>query len=674
MTTPKARRSAAAIAVVIAAAATCAPIAGLLSVRAASDARFGIAILRDVTVPMRDGVKLATDVYLPTVDGAVLADKLPALLERTPYDKKRSGDVGMGRYYAARGYAVVIQDVRGRFKSDGVWHMLTDDGKDGADVCAWIGKQPWSNGRIGMIGTSYVGGTQHAAALEKAPGLTTVIPADAMSNLGYQSMRNAGAFELRFWNWIFTRAGDGGRQARDPRVKGVLDEMAANRRHYLLNLPLRKGTTPLQLAPEYEDWLVEAMKHGGNDAFWAQNNIIDHPDRYKDVPVFLIGGWYDSWAGNTTANFQALSKAIKGPVYLTMGPWIHGQHGASAHGQVSFGSAAAIADPLAWRLAWYDHWLKGLDNAVGTAAPFATPVRIFIMGTGDGRKTRGGLLDHGGSWRDEQEWPLARTQYTKYYFQPGGGLAPTPPAAASASTTYDFDPANPVPTIGGNISSADGIMVQGAWDQRGGAHIWNAQAPMPLSARRDVLVFQTEPLAAAVEVTGEIQAKLWARSSAVDTDFTAKLIDVYPSSPDFPGGFDLNLEDGIVRARFRGFSQRRDPDGTGPDLRVHHQAVPYRERLQEGPSHPGRSLQQQLPALRREPEHRRTPGRPPPPGGGDQHRCPRSRSPIAHRVARHPGFHAGIGDGTVRGMHSHLSKRGQDPLSQHAWPGSTGRA
>ena len=289
-----------------------------------------------------------------------------------------------------------------------------------------------------------------------------------------------------------------------------------------------------------------------NDAFWAQNNIIDHPDRYKDVPVFLIGGWYDSWAGNTTANFQALSKAIKGPVYLTMGPWIHGQHGASAHGQVSFGSAAAIADPLAWRLAWYDHWLKGLDNAVGTAAPFATPVRIFIMGTGDGRKTRGGLLDHGGSWRDEQEWPLARTQYTKYYFQPGGGLAPTPPAAASASTTYDFDPANPVPTIGGNISSADGIMVQGAWDQRGGAHIWNAQAPMPLSARRDVLVFQTEPLAAAVEVTGEIQVKLWTRSSAVDTDFTAKLIDVYPSSPDFPGGFDLNLEDGIVRARFRG--------------------------------------------------------------------------------------------------------------------------
>ncbi len=527
-----------------------------LSAQSVSDARYGVTVQRNVMVPMRDGVKLATDIYLPTVDGVAIQEKLPTILERTPYDKLRAGDVSLAHYYSARGYAVVIQDTRGRYKSEGVWHMLNDDGKDGADVCAWIGKQPWSNGKIGMIGTSYVGGTQHAVALEKAPNLVTVIPADAMSNLGYQSMRNAGAFELRFWNWIFTRAGDGSRQARDPGVKAALAEMAANRRHYLLNLPIRKGTTPLKLAPEYEDWLVEAMKHGGNDAFWAQNNILDHPDRYKDIPVFLIGGWYDSWAGNTSANFQALTKAIKGPVYLTMGPWIHGAHGSSAHGQVSFGSAAAMADPLAWRLQWYDHWLKGLDTGIGKTAPFATPVRIFVMGTGDGKKTADGKLNHGGYWRDEREWPLARTRYTKYYLQPGGGLATTPPSAASASTSYTFDPSYPVPTIGGNISSADGIMLQGAWDQRGGKHIWNGEAPIPLSARRDVLVFQTEPLDKDVEVTGEIQVKLWASSSAVDTDFTAKLLDVYPSSPDFPGGFDLNLEDGIVRARYRESLQR----------------------------------------------------------------------------------------------------------------------
>jgi hypothetical protein len=516
---------------------------------AASEATYGVAVTRDVMIAMRDGVKLATDIYLPSPADGSTGEKFPTVLERTPYGKQSAESIG--QYFAKRGYAVVVQDTRGRFKSEGVWHMLNDDGKDGADLCQWIGQQTWSNARIGMIGTSYVGGTQHAVALEKAANLTTVIPADAMSNLGYQSMRNAGAFELRFWNWIFTRSAEGSRQAREPHLKAALDEMAANRLHYLQNLPTRPGMTPLKLAPEYEAWLVEAMKHGGNDEFWSQNNILDHPDRYKDIPVFLIGGWYDSWGGNTSANYQALTKAIRGPVYLTMGPWIHGQHGASAHGQVNFGSEAAIADPLAWRLQWYDHWLKGIDNSIGKAAPFATPVRIFVMGTGDGRKTSDGLLNHGGYWRDEREWPLARTQYTKYYLAHGGMLSPTAPTEPSASTRYDFDPTNPVPTIGGNISSADGIMLQGAWNQRGGEHIWNWKNPIPLSARRDVLVFRTEPLAADLEVTGEIQVKLWASSSAVDTDFTAKLIDVYPSSPDFPGGFDLNLEDGIVRARFR---------------------------------------------------------------------------------------------------------------------------
>jgi putative CocE/NonD family hydrolase len=502
------------------------------------------AIQRDIMVPMRDGVKLATDIYLPQN-----SQRLPTILERTPYGKQ--SDAAMARYFVDHGYAVVVQDTRGRFGSEGIWHMLNDDGRDGVDACDWIGRQPWSNGRVGMIGTSYVGGTQHAIALEKAPNLATVIPADAVSNLGYQSMRNAGAFELRFWNWIYTRAADGSRAARDPKVRAVLQDMAANRRLYLKNLPLRKGTTPLKLAPEYEDWLVEAMKHGGNDSFWAQNDILDNPSRYKDIPVFLIGGWYDSWAGNTSANFQALSKTIKGPVYLTMGPWIHGQHGSSAHGQVSFGPYAAMPNPLAWRLEWYDHWLKGLDNSVGKQTPFTTPVRIFVMGTGDGRKTRDGKLNHGGYWRDEHEWPLARAQATKFYFQQGGGLSTTLPAVESAFTTYDFDPANPVPTIGGNISSGDGIMLQGAWDQRGGEHIWNGKEPIPLSARRDVLVFQTEPLGADMEVTGEIDVHLWASSTALDTDFTAKLIDVYPSTLDFPGGFELNLEDGIVRARYR---------------------------------------------------------------------------------------------------------------------------
>ncbi len=516
----------------------------------AAETKYEVVVEKDVMVPMRDGVKLATDVYRPTKDGKPIEARLPTILDRRPYNKNGAG--GNGKYYAARGYVFVAQDTRGRYKSEGVWHMLTDDGPDGFDTAKWIIKQPWSDGKFGMIGTSYVGGTQHAMAMAKPPGLVTVIPVDAMSNLGYASMRNAGAFELRFWNWIMSIAGTkGSRQTRDPATAAMLKALSESRRSYLLNLPLRRGTTPLKHCPEYEYWLVEAMKHGANDDFWKQNNIIDYADQYKDIPVYLVGGWYDSWGGNTTANYMALGKKIKGPVYLIMGPWIHGAQGRSSHGQVSFGKDAAITDPLAWRLEWYDHWLKGIENKVGKKAPFATKVRIFVMGTGDGRKTADEKLNHGGFWRDENEWPLARTKYTNFYLQESGELSQNRPGPTRSSTSFMFDPNSPVPTIGGNISSGGGIMLQGAWNQWGGKHIWNWTEPIPLSARNDILVFQTKPLANDIEVTGEIEVKLWASSSASDTDFTAKLLDVYPPSSDFPGGFDLNIGDGIVRARFR---------------------------------------------------------------------------------------------------------------------------
>lgn len=504
-----------------------------------------IQVQKNVMMPMRDGVKLATDIYLPA--GGV--EKAPVILMRLPYNK--DGAKSIGEYFTAYGYAVVAQDTRGRYASEGVWHFMTDDGRDGVDCAAWIARQPWSNGKIGMVGTSYVGGTQHAMALEKTPELTTVIPVDAVSNMGRQGVRNAGAFEMRFWNWIMLNSGNGSSAGKDPGTAAILKSMGEMRLDYLPHLPLRHGTTPLKLAGEYEDWIIQAMRHGADDAFWAQNNIVDDPTRYKDMPVYLVGGWYDSWAGNTTANFTALTKTLKSDVYLIMGPWIHGQQDKSAHGQIEFGPEAAIPDQMGWRREWFDHWMKGMDNSVGKAAPFKTKVRIFVTGTGDGHKDANGRLFRGGAWREEHEWPLARTRYADYYFTEGGGLTTFAPKTAKASTSYQHDPHNPVPSIGGNISSGDGIMQQGGWDQRGGPLFWNWTKPIPLSARNDVVVFQTDPLTEDTEVTGEIEVKLWAASSAVDTDFTAKLVDVYPPSADWPGGFDLNIGDGVVRARFR---------------------------------------------------------------------------------------------------------------------------
>ena len=503
---------------------------------------------KNVMVPMRDGVRLATDLYVPARDGVRLEGRFPAIMERTPYNKDGAGK-SWAFYYASRGYVAIAQDTRGRYNSEGIWHMMTDDVTDGYDTAAWIVKQPWSDGGFATLGTSYPGGTQHALALSNPPGLKAMVPVDAVSNAGYFGMRNGGAFELRFMNWIFTiGAPAGSRAARDPATRAALEEAGKNIRQYLQNLPIRKDLTPIRLAPEYEEWLVRAMSHGENDAYWKQPGfgVVDQMARYKDIPVYLVGGWYDSWARQTTMSYMALSKNKKSPQKVILGPWIHGGHTSSAHGQVDFGPAAAI-NGLEFRLRWFDRWLKNVQNGAENDAP----VKIFVMGGGSEARTASGRHLHGGVWRDEKEWPLARTRFTPYYLRADGRLTPEKPTEASGHTVYDFDPGNPVPTIGGNISSGTGIMLQGAWDQKCGEHVWNCKDSLALSARRDVVVFLTPPLAEDLEVTGPIDVKLWASSSALDTDFTAKLIDVHPPSPDFPAGIDMSLEDGILRARFR---------------------------------------------------------------------------------------------------------------------------
>ncbi len=509
--------------------------------------KYGIVARKNVMVPMRDGVKLATDVYLPSRNGAAVEGRFPVILSRTPYGK--GGSQGEAKYYVPGGYVVVGQDTRGRGQSEGIWHWMTDDRQDGYDTMEWIAGQSWSDGKIGMTGCSYVGATQHLAAMGRPRHLTTIVPADPSINHGLGGVLYGGAFRLRVWNWTLNSAAKGSRQSRDPALKEVLAKQAEERRQYLLNLPLRRGLTPLKIAPEYEDMLIKMMEHRRNDEFWRFNNIIEHADEHKDIPVFLIGGWYDLFSSSTTETYRALKKTIKGPVHLIMGPWIHGMQGRS-HGEVDFGPDAVV-DMRPVRRAWYDRWLKGADGDFATKTPFRTPVRIFVMGSGDGHKTQDGKLSHGGSWRDVPDYPLPEAKLTKYYLHVGGAVSAAAPKEADCWTSFQFDPSNPVPTIGGCICCARQIMADGARNQWGGEHTWTWPSPLPLSARNDVVVFMTPPLDHDTEIIGPVGVSLWASSSAVDTDFTAKLVDVYPSSKDFPAGFDLILGDGIIRARYR---------------------------------------------------------------------------------------------------------------------------
>jgi putative CocE/NonD family hydrolase len=510
-------------------------------------AEHDVVVEKDVKIPMRDGVRLAADLYRPARDGKPAPGRLPAVLTRTPYDKTTSN--AEGTYYAARGYVVVANDVRGRYASEGTWRLIADDPQDGYDVVEWIARQDWSDGKVGTFGTSYPGGTQHALAEMSPPHLTTMVPIDSVSNCGVSGMRHGGAFELRFMNWIFQTGAPNSKAALgNPALREALRENGRRIRQHADSLPVRTGTTPLRVVPEYEAWLVEAMRSGPESPFWHIKgmSVVDHVSDYADVPVLHITGWYDSWARQVTMNYVALSQAKKSPQRLVIGPWTHGAQTSHFAGEVEFTPDAGI-DLLGFRLRWYDRWLRGQSNGVDDDPP----VLLYIMGTGDDRRSPAGRLQHGGTWRAERTWPPADVHALRLYLNDSGALLSEPPSAAASHTTFTFDPRHPVPTIGGNISSNQGLMTSGGYDQRPRDDTHAAGSQLPLTERRDVLVFRTEPLASDLEVTGTVLAKLWISSSAPDTDFTAKLIDEIPPNPDYPLGFDLNIGDSILRLRYR---------------------------------------------------------------------------------------------------------------------------
>jgi uncharacterized protein len=508
---------------------------------------------QDVMVAARDAVLLATDIYRPATGNVAAPERLPVLLHRTPYDKSEAATVAIAETLAKHGYVVLVQDTRGRHHSQGVFEKYYSyDAYDGYDTVEWAAKQPFCDGKVGMYGTSYAAHTQADASKLAPPHLRALLlNMGGMSNAWDHSVRYDGAFEMgRQLTWAWSQALE---DAKDPVTRGILSKEDVNA--WYSALPIRKGLSPLSVAANYEGYYLEEATHSDYDAHWDTLGMQWEKfyGQTADVPMMHVGGWYDIYLRGTIENWRRLGALKKSPMRLVIGPWTHHGNTATFAGDVDFGADAAIKDfDTSFHLAWFDYHLKGIKTAASTQAP----VRYFLMGTGDGHKDPAGRLYHGGEWRESKVWPPAESRPATFYLHADGSLnvhAPSPPEPTA--TVFQFDPAHPVPTIGGGVSKR---LKDGAYDQRERADMPGSRPPyLPLRARSDVLVFASEVLKQDAVLAGPVEVTLYAASTATDTDFTAKLIDVYPPSADFPTGFDMNLTDGIVRASYRDHFETR---------------------------------------------------------------------------------------------------------------------
>jgi putative CocE/NonD family hydrolase len=441
-------------------------------------AHAGMAIERDIMVPARDGVRLATDIYRPAGAGP-----FPAILERTPYDKsapsrsERTAAVAAPRsrvevaaYFVAHGYAVIYQDCRGRYHSEGRFTKYLSEAEDGYDTLAWLVAQPWCDGRIATMGLSYAAHTQMALGCLDPPGLAAqFLDCGGFSNAYRSGIRHGGAFDLKQASWAFRNALA---DARDPAVRGTLE--AQDIGAWFARMPSRpwsKGDSPLSAAPEYEDYLFEQWSHGAFDEFWRQPGIYaeGYWDRYPDAPTVHLSGWYDPYARTAVENYLGLKRKGRA-AQLILGPWTHGDRSLTYAGEIEFGPAAAVDGNLAdnffeLRRRWFDRWVRSVDNGVD----LEPEVRVFVMGGGSGRRNAAGRLDHGGFWRSAAEWPLPQTEWTRFCLRGDRSLSREPGPEDAAPLAFTADPLDPVPTIGGAISSGEPMM-------RGGPTI---SAPAP---------------------------------------------------------------------------------------------------------------------------------------------------------------------------------------------------
>ncbi len=496
-----------------------------------------VLIERNAPIPMRDGVILRADIYRPNNELQV-----PAIVCRNPYGKgqPRLSTVLDPIRTAEAGFAVVFQDTRGRYESEGDFYPFIHEINDGYDTIEWAAKQKWCDGKVGTTGASYHGITQWLAAIAQPSQLkamfTSVTPSEYHEGFVYQG----GAFQLGlilFWT-MFQLAPD---TARRMSLNGIVDPEDVNRLirandhmndHYrrlpLTNQPLLREDDK---APYFFDWL----RHPVNDEYW-QEIAINRNYGKVEVPVYHVGGWYDIFLGGTLESFIRMqqeggSKEARLGQRLLIGPWAHGLYG-GFFPEFNFGvfSSADIIDLTGIQIQYFEYHLKAKEIDFD----MDSPVRIFIMGEN--------------RWRDEKEWPLSRTQYIPWYLHSSGDtgikegrLSPENPEQ-EPQDTYLYDPRNPTPTIGGPTFLPGAFVGANAGPRN----------QCSVEDRPDVLVYASEPLEQPLEVTGPLTVILYAATSAPDTDFVARLCDVYPD------GTSHILAEGILRARFReGTDQQR---------------------------------------------------------------------------------------------------------------------
>lgn len=489
---------------------------------------------------MRDGVTLYADVYRPNAEG-----KYPIILIRTPYDKTNIA-MGMGNqlhpvHAAQRGYVVLMQDVRGMFSSQGTFDALTVEKNDGYDTVQWAAKLPYSDGRVGMFGGSYTGVTQIAAAASGAAPLLAITPRHTAANYYRGWTYQDGAFLLGFnilWTVTLSMGEIASKDLRPEEKTRQRDLLAAASdgfREVAAGLPLEKADVFASIgrASYFNDWL----KHPAYDQYWKE---IDFSRDFAGMRVagLHFAGWYDIFLRGTIENYLGMLKSGR-PQRLVIGPWVHGTDFGSRIGEWDSGyrSQGSALGVEAMQFRWFDHWLKGVENG----AEKDPPVMVYVMGEN--------------RWREEQGWPLARALSTKFYLHSGGhantrngdGVLSVEPPASERPDAYVYDPMDPVPTRGGATTGTyPAALNDGVFDQR------------TVEDRDDVLVYSTPALSEDTEVTGPILLNLFASTSAIDTDFTAKLVDVHPD------GYAAILCDGIIRGRYRVSFERAEilkPDG-----------------------------------------------------------------------------------------------------------------